>query len=241
MNQIKSKISAIIIFSIAMAALEGAVVVYLRALYYPNGFTVALKLIDEHILLVEVVREIATLIMLVCIACLVGKRWHDRFAYFLLSFAIWDIFYYVWLKIFIDWPSSFFEWDILFLIPITWLGPVLAPIISSLTMIVFAIVILKKSNPLKFSFLVTSCLLIGSVLILFTFMQDYGNLLLNTDSVFDYPNLLKNERFVKAASIYLPKSYNWFLFILGELLICICVVWLYANSHRHKSHKSIDE
>src|SRR5258707_7052052 len=105
------------IFSIAMAALESAVVVYLRALYYPDGFTVALRMIDPQILLIEIAREAATLIMLIGVACLAGKNFKDRFAYFLLSFGVWDIFYYAWLKAFINWPASIFDWDILFMIP----------------------------------------------------------------------------------------------------------------------------
>src|SRR5882757_7701885 len=99
-------------FSIAMAALESAVVVYLRALYYPDGFTVALKLIDQKIVLIEIAREGATVVMLAAIAYLTAKDFKNRFAYFLMAFAIWDIFYYVWLKVFIDWPSSLLEWDI---------------------------------------------------------------------------------------------------------------------------------
>ncbi|HOX83067.1 MAG TPA: hypothetical protein PLJ60_21050 [Chryseolinea sp.] len=218
------KVIVLCIFSVAMAALESAVVVYLRALYYPDGFTVAFKLIDQHILLVEIARELATLIMLVGVAYLAGVNRYDRFAFFLLSFAVWDIFYYVWLKVFIDWPTSFFECDILFLIPITWLGPVMAPIICSITMIILSVVILRKystQTKMEFSFLVSSCLFVGSLLILITFMQDYVNLLIVSDSLRDYPNLLRNERFISAASAYTPESYNWFLFIVGELIICI--------------------
>src|SRR5688500_17119590 len=90
-------IAVITIFSIAMAALESAVVVYLRALYYPNGFTVAFKLIDKQILLIEILRETATIIMIWAVAYLTGRKCYDRLAYFLLCFAIWDIFYYIWL------------------------------------------------------------------------------------------------------------------------------------------------
>ncbi len=232
MAPIEKKIIALSIFSIAMAALESAVVVYLRALYYPEGFTVAFRLIDEQILLIEITRELATLIMLVGVAYLAGKNRYDRFAYFLLSFAVWDIFYYVWLKVFINWPVSLFEWDVLFLIPITWLGPVLAPVICSVTMIVLAAVILINDtiySEVKFSFLVVSCLLIGSMLILFTFMQDYASLLVMSDSLSDYPQLVQSERFIKLASTYIPESYNWSLFFLGELLISVSIIKLYCS------------
>ena len=115
MNSTLKTVGVVSIFSAAMAALEGAVVVYLRALYYPDAFTVSFKIIDSNILLVEIVREVATLIMLLAVAYVAGKNFRERFAYFLLSFAVWDILYYGWLKVFIDWPSSFFDWDILFL------------------------------------------------------------------------------------------------------------------------------
>lgn len=232
MTPLTKKIIALIVFSIAMAALESAVVVYLRALYYPDGFTVAFRFIDEKILVIEILRELATLIMLVAVAYLTGKDRYDRFAYFLLSFAVWDIFYYVWLKVFINWPASFFEWDILFLIPITWLGPVLAPLICSVTMIVLAALILRKNTTpkkLKFSFLMVGCLLVGSLLILFTFMQDYVRLLIMSDSLYDYPQLMQSELFIKVTSTYIPTSYNWIVFFFGELLISVGIIKLFLS------------
>src|SRR6478736_9464680 len=199
-------------FSIAMAALESAVVVYLRALYYPDGFTVAMKLIDQKILLVEIAREAATVIMLLGVGWLAGKNLKDRFAYFLLSFAVWDIFYYLWLKVFINWPSSVFEWDILFLIPFTWLGPVLAPVICSMTMILLAIVILRSNKQLTIG--LWSLLLIGSAVILYTFMKDYGNIIITNG--FDYSTIMQNKNFIAIASNYIPQSFSWGFFAVGE-------------------------
>src|ERR1044072_1504154 len=86
------------IFSIAMGYLETAVVVYLRKLYYPGGFNFPLVPVTLDIAKTEFWREAATLIMLVGIGVLAGKNKTQRFAYFLLSFAVWDIFYYVFLK-----------------------------------------------------------------------------------------------------------------------------------------------
>ena len=205
------------IFSIAMAALESAVVVYLRALYYPGGFTVAFKLIDEDIIKVELLRELATLIMLVSVGYLAGRSFKDRLAYFFLSFAIWDIFYYAWLKILIDWPSSIMEWDILFLIPFTWLGPVLAPLLCSVTMIVLALVLL--TNPRSVYTPVWGFLIGGSLLILYTFMEDYGRLIIENGLLSEYPQLLKNADFLRLASQFFPQRFNWLLFSLGELLL----------------------
>ena len=134
-----NRLTWVIIFSIAMAFLESAVVVYIREIYYPEGFNFPLKLIDNHIAITELLRELATVIMLIAIAVLAGKNSYERFAYFILSFAIWDIFYYVFLKMILNWPLSFLEWDVLFLLPYTWVGPVIAPIINSILMIILAL------------------------------------------------------------------------------------------------------
>ena len=223
MKPIYKTILVVIIFSIAMAALESSVVVYLRAIYYSDGFTVAFKLIDQKILMVELLRELATLVMIWAVAYLTGKNRYERLAYFLLCFAVWDIFYYVWLKVFIDWPSSIFEWDILFLIPFTWLGPVLSPVICSVTMIVLAVVILRTSD-VKISNLSMAMLAMGSLLILYTYLFDYGVILWQNDLVSDYANLLRNEKFITVASAYVPVSYNWGVFWVGELVIGIGIV-----------------
>ncbi len=219
---------AVLIFNIAMAALEGAVVVYLRALYYPDGFTVAMKMTDQRILMIEIVRELATVIMLAGVGYLAGKSLKDRFAYFLMSFAVWDIFYYVWLKIFIDWPSSILEWDILFLIPFTWLGPTLAPIICSATMLLLAISILQTRT--KLTLTSWCCFAIGSSIILYTFLEDYGSIIISNGFYLDYAALLQNKDFLNVASHYIPQSYSWNLFTVGELLIIAGIYLIRMNS-----------
>ena len=83
------------IFGIAMGFLETAVVIYLRRIYYPDGFKFPLVEIENGILSVEILREVATIIMLFAIGFLAGKTKLQRFAFFIYSFAIWDIFYYV--------------------------------------------------------------------------------------------------------------------------------------------------
>jgi len=136
------KLLLITIFGIAMAFLESAVVVYLRELYYPDGFNGTFSFMPQRIVTVELLRELTTLVMLLSVGWIAGETKYARFAWFLYTFAVWDIFYYVWLKIFINWPLSVFDWDILFLLPVTWLGPVIAPVICSFTMIVFSMLIL---------------------------------------------------------------------------------------------------
>jgi hypothetical protein len=227
MNTLGKTICTITIFSIAMAALEGAVVVYLRALYYPESFGVTFKIIDEHILLIEIVREFATLIMLITVGFMAGKNFRERFAYFLLSFAIWDIFYYAWLKIFIDWPSSFLDWDILFLIPVTWIGPVAVPLICSLTMIVLVFFLLRMNRPISKT--VWTCLTLGGMLILFTFIRDYSALILDHGFIKDYPNVMRNPDFVAKAEVFVPKPYAWNIFWVGELFFILGMVFLSMN------------
>ena len=175
MDKHKNKIIWVIIFSVAMAFLESSVVYYLRIIYYPDGFKLPLKPIINETLIVELFRELATIIMLISIAVISGEKFWERFAYFIISFGIWDIFYYVFLKLILDWPASLLDWDILFLIPVPWIGPVIAPVTIALIMIICGIIILcffKKGYELKPVFLSYIFVIIGMGLILYSFMYD---------------------------------------------------------------------
>jgi hypothetical protein len=141
-SQTKKTLLWISLFAIAMGFLETSVVVYLRELYYPEGFTFPLVIIPNKIAVVEFWREIATIIMLVGAGIIAGKTRLTRFAYFIIAFAIWDIFYYVFLYVLLQWPESLFTWDILFLVPVPWTGPVIAPCLVSLGMILFGLIII---------------------------------------------------------------------------------------------------
>jgi hypothetical protein len=145
-----------VIFCIAFGYIEAAVVVYLREIFHPEGFTFpmafAIDPSSRHILLTEIGREAATIVLILTGAWLFGKNRHQRFAYFLTIFAVWDIFYYIWLKVLINWPASISDWDILFLIPVVWASPFWAPILISIIMLIFAVIILYRDNlgrPLK--------------------------------------------------------------------------------------------
>jgi hypothetical protein len=98
----------------------------------------------KRFLITEIGREAATIVLIFTGAWLFGRNRRQRFAYFLTIFAIWDIFYYVWLKVLIDWPASIMDWDILFLIPGTWASAVLYPVLISITMLIFAAAILYR-------------------------------------------------------------------------------------------------
>src|SRR5438552_17420475 len=110
-----------------MGVLEGAVVVYLRRLYFHGGFQFPLRFVDTDIAVIEVIREAATLVMLGAVGVLAGRNRGERFALFLYAFGIWDLVYYAFLKLAIGWPESFLTWDILFLLPVPCVGPVITP------------------------------------------------------------------------------------------------------------------
>jgi hypothetical protein len=76
----------------------------------------------------------------------------------------------------------------------------------------------------------------GSIIILYTFLYDYGNLLMTNNLLFDYVNLLHNQTFVTIAKSYIPKNYNWTIFWIGESLICVAIVQLYLISKLHELH-----
>lgn len=144
----------VVVFSIAFAYIEAAVVVYLRAIFHPEGFSFPLTTFGtgplwNRLLLTEIGREAATIVLIFTACWFIGKNRRQMFAYFLAIFAVWDIFYYVWLKVLLDWPASIMDWDILFLIPIAWASPVLYPVLISLTMLIFAMVILYRDSCAK--------------------------------------------------------------------------------------------
>ena len=219
---LNKKLFLITIFGIAMAMLESAVVVYLRELYYPNGFTVILMDMPQRIIVVELFRELATLIMLLTTGYLLGKSKNERFAWFIYTFAVWDIFYYVWLKVFINWPISILDWDILFLLPITWLGPVLAPVICSATMIFLAILILlseSKRIKMKLNKISWTLIILGAIVIFGTFIKDYTGIIIEHEFYHDFGHILQNPTFLEITKTYIPETFAWIWFFVGELLI----------------------
>ncbi len=213
-NSFARKLLWLTLFAVAMAFVESAVVVYLRLIYYPEGFRFPLKLIADKTIAIELLREISTLFMLLSVAALAGKKFWERFAHFLLLFGIWDIFYYLWLKALIDWPSSLLEWDILFLIPLPWIGPVIAPVSIALLMIFCGVLISRiiekggSFRPPMTSYLLASA---GTAMILYSFMRDTG------------------------ATLYqqLPEPYRYELLILGDALFLAAFLASYVKAKRN--------
>lgn len=133
-------------FGVAFGWLEAAIVVYLRRIVYPGGFAFPLQMIDPELLRVELAREAATLVMLTAVAFLAGRTRWQRFAAFILAFGVWDLVYYLGLKLALGWPPSLATWDILFLLPWPWVGPVYAPAAAAVLMVVFGAVVIAREE-----------------------------------------------------------------------------------------------
>lgn len=139
------------LFGIAMAHLEGVVVVYLRkalGMLDSESNKESLEKFPVRYLYIEMTREAATIIMLVVIALLAGNGWIEKGIFFLWTFAFWDLFYYLSLYILIKWPPKLTTIDVLFLIPKPWIAPVWFPIgVSAVT--ILTILFLAICNVLK--------------------------------------------------------------------------------------------
>lgn len=122
------------LFAVAMAYVESTLVVHLRNLYYANDplSIFPLQLMTHRDLAIELAREAATVVMIFSVALLAAPGRARRFAAFVFVFGVWDLFYYLWLKVILGWPKTWFEWDILFLIPWPWLGPWITPALIAL-------------------------------------------------------------------------------------------------------------
>ena len=207
-----------VLFAIAFGYVEGAVVVYLRVIYdpvraslhpgQPAGSLLPLITLDQlreadplHVrrLGIELGRELATMVMLVALASLATRRRGEWIAMFIISFGVWDIAYYVGLKAMIGFPASLLTWDILFLLPVPWLGPVLAPVIVSLSMIGAGFVLLAETGrgrPLQAKWFHWIAIIAGGLIIIVSFCQDYA----------------------RTTAGEMPGRFNWLLFAAGEII-----------------------
>ncbi len=204
---------AVVLYAVAMAWVESAVVLYLRTLsnrLNPHQ-TEPLPLV-AGLARAEVVREAATLIMLAAVGWLAGRDWRTRFGYFLVAFGVWDIFYYLFLKPLTGWPNSLLDWDVLFLIPLPWWGPVLAPVLIAALMVLFGTLVTQFAAgaetpwprwPSGVAFGV------GVALALYVFMADALHL---------------PEKSEAALRQMLPTRFPWPLFDLALLLMAVPVL-----------------
>ena len=187
----------VVVYAIAMAFVEAAVVVYLRQILVPGDPTVSTPTTGvSAIPVVEAFREGATIVMLLAVGVLAGGDTWERFLWFSCAFGIWDIFYYVWLRVLIGWPVSVLSWDILFLIPVPWTAPVLAPVIISFGLVLGSLGLLRMKGQgavLRFTPWEWALAVCGGAIVLLSFMLDYQLALAGQE----------------------PPSFHWAIFTIG--------------------------
>ncbi|MBN1924745.1 MAG: hypothetical protein JW798_02815 [Prolixibacteraceae bacterium] len=203
-----------------MGFFESAVVVYMRYIAYPGGFDFPLQPIDQSLALTEFLREVFSMLMLGSVAFLITRNHMERFAWFIYNFAVWDIFYYIFLKLLLNWPESLFTMDILFLIPVIWTGPVLAPVLLSMLMIVLAVLIIKKTyRGQRVKFTSTEWILFfgGSAIVILSFILDYLIYFCKQNT---FGELFSMKMHLEASADYEPERFLWWVFIIGFIAIC---------------------
>jgi hypothetical protein len=211
-----------VLFGAAFGYVEAAVVAYLRSIYAPwhTHFYPArpaddlfpLLTVDqlhelgpEHVtrLKIELGRELATLLMLGGAALIAGRNIREWVAIFVACFGVWDITFYVGLKALLNWPASLWTWDILFLLPVPWVGPVIAPVLVALSMIAVGFAVLwreYRSDPVEIGWRRWVAILLGGILVFVAFTADFVN-------------IMKGGY---------PSAFHWPLFFAGE------TVWFLA-------------
>jgi len=207
MNE-KKRWLIVVVFALAMAWVEAAAVVYIRTLVNriePHQPEPMPRL--NHLDPVELVREAATLVMLFAVGGLAGRTWRSRLGYTLVAFGVWDIFYYFFLKIICDWPRSLMDWDILFLLPLPWWGPVLAPMLIAASMVLGGTLITQYDEPgrplwPRRGWFVLNVL--GIALALYVFMAD---------------TIAASGGGEEAIRRVLPTRFNWPLFLVSLVLM----------------------
>jgi hypothetical protein len=234
------RFTQLFIFALAMGLLEAIVVVYARELYYPEGFQFPLTLLPEKIIYIEYLREITTMVMLVCIGIVAGHTKLQRFSFFLFAFGVWDIFYYTGLKLLLNWPASLLTWDILFLIPIPWIGPVLAPLLCSLGFIGISLFLehyQAKGKLRALSNLELAILWTGALVIIISFAWDFASIILNGGFLPRFFSLVSDREFQIILTTYIPSLFHWDIFIVGVLLVLLGLFMVYKRMYNPRCFK----
>ena len=192
----------VLAFAVAMAYLESAVVVYLqRALGSEVGVIFPLRPASETggLIAIEVGREADTLVMIAAVGLLVGRTRLERLAWGAVVFGAWDVGYYAWLRVFSGWPPTLGTPDLLFLIPVPWVGPVWSPAAVSTALVAVGLAAAWRLRsgrrlPLATGHCVAG--LVGGLLVVLSYTLDAG-LVLDGG---------------------LPGPYPWPVFVAGMLL-----------------------
>jgi hypothetical protein len=210
-------LGGLVLFGIGFGFVEAVVVVDLRAILSPLvGRTDRLSAdevlpliafdrlgradpVAARLMRIEVLREAATLILLAGVGIAAGRTFIQRISAFLVAFGVWDLGYYMFLKLLIGWPASLWTWDALFLIPIPWAAPVLAPAITASSMVVAGSVVLVAEAtgcPFRISRWEWVAIVTGGLLLITAFCWDWQN--------------------IRAGGP--PNPFPWPVFVLGEAL-----------------------
>src|SRR5881392_2855352 len=209
----RTRWAIVMAFAIAMAWVEAASVFYIRALVdriepYQSD-PLPLGAMTGALGQVELWREAATLVMIAALGLLAGRTRRARAGYAALAFGAWDIFYYVFLRLISGWPRTLLDWDILFLLPLPWWGPVLAPVSIALVMIVWGTLATQSDDDATDSRWARALAAAGIALALAVFMIDSGRAVPDgRDAVLQV----------------LPTTFNWPLFWVALLLIAVPVL-----------------
>jgi hypothetical protein len=201
----RTRWTIVMTFAIAMAWLEAACVLYIRTLvdrvepYQANPLPMNPVLGN-----VELWREAATLVMIAAVGLLAGQTWRRRAGYAAIAFGAWDIFYYVFLRLISGWPKTLLDWDILFLLPVPWWGPVLAPVSIAVVMVAWGTAATQSSVSALRAWWVRPIGSAGVAIALVVFM-------------IDALRALPNGR--EAVLNVLPATFNWPVFSLALLLM----------------------
>ncbi len=232
------RIMAVTAYSIAMGYLESAVVIYLREITFGNSFQVfPVQFLDPQMAGIEIVREAATIIMPLAIGYLAGKTWPHRFLFFVYSFAIWDLFYYLFLKITTGWPGSLGDFDVLFLIPVMWIGPVLCPMLIALLLAITSVSLVliceqlgenhDEVKELKGKTTIVLLFLAGSGIELYSFTEQIFRILMSKGP--------------KGLEDFTPTSFDWPLFAAGYILLCIAAIKTVTDCYHKMTSKLATE
>jgi hypothetical protein len=208
----RARWAMVMAFAIAMAWVEAASVFYIRTVvdriepYQANPLPIHGALGN-----VELWREAATLVMLATVGMLAGRTWRRRAGYAAIAFGAWDIFYYLFLRLISGWPSTLLDWDILFLLPLPWWGPVLAPVSIALLMIVWGTLATQCDEAASDARWPWALGWVGIALALAIFMIDAWR-------------ALPGGR--NAVLQVLPTTFNWPLFVVALLLMASPALYL---------------
>jgi hypothetical protein len=211
-------LAALLLFGVSFGYVEAAVVVYIRMIVdpirhklHPDAPSSALfpvLRLDEieaelpdtrRALRMELARELATMLMLASAGLAVGRNPRQVFAAFLVAFGVWDIAFYASLRVLIDWPETLLTWDLLFLLPVPWTGPVIAPMIVAASMIATGATVLARElavRPFRMSWADWALVAAGGAVVVVAFCWDYRNIVAGG----------------------LPRPFHWSLFAAGEAI-----------------------